>query len=137
MPAIFEAGHSTSNHQRWDPFIAGLCLVIIGLEVARSAKHAPLQHRLGLATDYIHFLGRLLRSWVSEELYGHPEDLAFGENFGREALDLAKAVRAELDSNLDTALGRLMTDSMLPDVFTKLLHGQAADAAENAPTAAT
>ena len=119
-----EAGHSTSNHQRWDPFFAGLCLVIIGLDVARSAKHAPIQHRLGLATDYIHFLGRLLRSWVSEELYGHPEDLAFGENFGREALHLAKALRAELGSDLDAALDRLMEDSMLPDAFKKLLHGE-------------
>jgi hypothetical protein len=119
---------------------AGLGLVLVGLEVAFSAKDAAALHRIGLATDYIHFLGRFLRSWVSEELFGQPRDRTFpppGEDIAREAVNLTKKLRAELGSDLDPALERLLTDSMLPDAFMMLLHGEPTNPIQNAKLSKT
>src|SRR3546814_19615477 len=52
----------------WDAHEATLCLSIIALNVAVLAD-APESHRIGVATDYIHWLGRLMRSDIAAEMY--------------------------------------------------------------------
>lgn len=133
---LIEAGRSGDSRRPFEMLRTGLNLVLIGLEVAFSAKDAPVQHRIGLATDYIHFLGRLLRSWVSEEWFVRPPRAkslpCSEENHVNEALGLAKALHAELGSDLDAAFERLVADSMLPNIFTKLLLEKLADPMQNA-----
>ena len=53
----------------WDVHGASLFLCIIALDVAIDFKAAPVRFRIGLATDYIHWLGRLMRSDVAVSAY--------------------------------------------------------------------
>src|SRR3546814_19288178 len=52
----------------WDAHEATLCLSIIALNVAVLAD-APESHRIGVATDYIHWFGRLMRSDIAAKMY--------------------------------------------------------------------
>ncbi|CAB3682052.1 hypothetical protein R8871_02567 [Paraburkholderia graminis C4D1M] len=52
----------------WDVHRAALFLSVIALEVA-SIANAPEAYRVGMASDYIHWLGRLMRSDLAANMY--------------------------------------------------------------------
>jgi hypothetical protein len=116
---LLETGRSSSDNRPLEMLTAGLCLVIIGLEVARSAKQASIHHRIGVTNDYVHFLGRLLRSWVSEEIFANLEEwraVRDWELYVREAMGLAQSLCIEFGPAVEVALERLISDSMVPEM---------------------
>ena len=122
---MLESGRSSRKLRSHDLLIAGLCIVLVGLEVAHSASKAQARHREALASDYIHFLGRLLRTSASEELFGGDPNMTImpgpGEGFAREAIRMAKLLRTELGLVLDAVFDRLLADSLLLEPFKNLL----------------
>jgi hypothetical protein len=57
-------------------FERGICVVCVALEVAMRAEGAKIAHRCGLTVDYVHWLGRLLRSDVASSwsIWDLPKD---------------------------------------------------------------
>jgi hypothetical protein len=117
---LIETGRSSGDDRPLQMLTAGLCLVITGLEVACSATQAPTHYRIGIANDYIHFLGRLLRSWVSEQIFanlGEWRPVRDWELYVREAIGLVKSLHAEFGSAIEDALEHLVSDSMVPQTI--------------------
>lgn len=102
----------------WDAHEASVFLSIIALQVAIHADDSPECFRIGVASDYIHWLGRLMRSDVAARAYGDqntvpPEwldDLIFVVQ------QIAKARRV-LGAVLDAPIGRVKGDPWVTPVF--------------------
>jgi hypothetical protein len=111
----------------WDAHESALFLSIIALEAAAQVN-APQSHRVGVATDYVHWLGRLMRSDVAASAYvsldtvppGWFEDLAFA------AQAVAKA-RCALGASLDDPIGRVTSDPLVAQVFKDKLKSSLSD----------
>jgi hypothetical protein len=101
----------------WDAHEAALFLCIIALKVAVMAE-APAQYRIGVAADYTHWLGRLMRSDAAANVYVGldtvpPEwldDLVFA------AQSIAKA-RFVLGEVLDVPIGLVKDDPWVASIF--------------------
>lgn len=94
--------------------IAGLCLVLIGLELVQAGGSVPIKFRSGIAVDYVHLLGRLLRSWVSRDLFGRGKDDLPGADLAREAVCVARTLAAVPDLELGDAMGLVLGDPLVP-----------------------
>ncbi|NDU90164.1 MAG: hypothetical protein G3I08_09875 [Ferrovum sp.] len=102
----------------WDEHEAGVFLSIMALQVASDSEGVPERFRIGVATDYIHWLGRLMRSDVAASEYVArdrvpPEwldDLVFA------AQQIAKARRI-LGEALDVPIGRVTDDPWVAPIF--------------------
>ena len=100
----------------------GICIASIGLEVAILSANVPAQLRIGMAADYIHWLGRLTRSDVADDRFSPLEnlpdelrqDLAFA---AQQVLGAGKALGKELDA----AVQRVLNDPLVVPVFKGLL----------------
>jgi len=111
----------------WDAHEAALFLSIIALEVAVWAD-APESYRVGVATDYIHWLGRLMRSDVAASVYvaldtvpsGWLDDLVFA------AQTVGKA-RRTLGGALDDPIARVKKDPWVEPIFKDRLESSLAD----------
>ena len=105
----------------WGAHEVALFLSVIALHVAVLAD-APDSHRIGVATDYIHWLGRLMRSDIAAEMYvdrhavpsGLLEDLAFA------ARTIAK-VRDVLGDDLNTSIDLVRDDPWVAPFFREKL----------------
>jgi hypothetical protein len=95
----------------------GLAIACVALEVSVRYDGAKIEHRRGLAVDYLHWLGRLIRSDIASHwlMWEMPDDSA------REALALASdqsiAVQQVLGGPVDVALKRVMADPLVPPQF--------------------
>jgi hypothetical protein len=105
----------------WDAHEVALFLSIVALNVA-VLSDAPESHRIGVATDYIHWLGRLMRSDIAAGMYvgddiAPPEflnDLIFA------AQTIAK-VRHVLGEDLNTPIDRVKDDPWVAPIFREKL----------------
>jgi hypothetical protein len=100
----------------------GICLVSVGLEVAISAKTTKESFRVGMATDYIHWLGRLIRSDAATSRFDSfrtlpkvwREDLSFA---ARQVLD----ARGALGEKLKAPIKRVSEDPLVLITFKNML----------------
>ena len=65
-----------SHSETYTKLQIATCLISLGLEVAATAN-APENFREGMAVDYIHWIGRLMRSEIARTRFDHSE--AFDE----------------------------------------------------------
>jgi len=112
----------------WDECQASMFLSIIALQVAIDSEGIPERFRIGVATDYIHWLGRLMRSDVASSVYVSgdtvlPEwfdDLLFA------AQQIAMARRV-LGEALDVPIGRVKDDPWVIPIFKDTIATSLAD----------
>jgi hypothetical protein len=105
----------------WDTYEAALFLSIIALEVAIDSTAAP-RFRIGLATDYIHWLGRLMRSDDAASAYGArdnvPQEWKDDLIFASEQVTKA---RQALGQELDMPIGLVKDDPWVAKMFKEQL----------------
>jgi len=105
----------------WDVHRAALFLSIIALEVASTAN-APEAHRVGLASDYIHWLGRLMRSDIAAMMYVTSDaqipDIVDDLSLAAEAIS---RIRSTLGDQLIPPIRMVMDDPWVPAVFKEKL----------------
>ena len=105
----------------WDAHQVALFLSIIALDVAVLAD-TPESHRIGVATDYIHWLGRLMRSDIAVGMY-EARDIAlteFLDDLIFAAQKIAK-VRQALGENLNASIDRVKEDRWVAPIFREKL----------------
>lgn len=98
--------------------IAGLCLVVTGLELVRVGEGINTGFRNGIAIDYIHFLGRLLSSFASQAAFGEQMKSFPGEEIAFEALKVAKELALSLEPTVRSAMDLLIHDTQIPVRFS-------------------
>ncbi|CAB3806541.1 VPA1262 family N-terminal domain-containing protein [Pararobbsia alpina] len=105
----------------WDAHEVALFLSIIALNVAVLAE-APKSYRIGVAADYIHWLGRLMRSDMAAGMYVArdivPSELLDGPMFA--AQTIAK-VRHVLGEDLNSPIDRVKDDPWIAPNFREML----------------
>jgi hypothetical protein len=107
---------------------AGLMLSIIALEIAASSAAGSLQIRAGLTADYIHWIGRLMRSNIVSIKYRDGEIVIpeWSQDLLLTAQRLAE-VRRELGSILDPAFARINNDPWVSPFFKSTLASSLAE----------
>jgi hypothetical protein len=120
----------------WDLHEAGVFLSIIALQVATDSEGTSERFRIGVATDHIHWLGRLMRSDVAATAYVAPDTVPPGwlDDLVFAAQQIAKA-RRRLGEALDAPIGRVKDDPWVPPVFKSAIAVSSAD--EGVATART
>ncbi|WP_460130251.1 VPA1262 family N-terminal domain-containing protein [Pseudomonas sp. S3_A09] len=106
----------------FDAHEAGLMLAIIALDVAASPTAGSLQSREGLAADYIHWVGRLMRSSVVSVKYSEGGILI--PEWSQDLFMIAQRlsdVSRELGSVLDPAFARIDDDPWVSPLFKSVL----------------
>ena len=97
------------------------CLISLGLEVAMAAN-APDHHREGMAADYVHWSGRLMRSEAAQTRFEHAGTL---DEFWRDDVAFCArqitAAHASLGPKVATATARVLADAMVLPVFKDML----------------
>jgi hypothetical protein len=114
--------------QRLDPTIgwaaheASVFLSIIALRVAIDAEGTPKRFRIGVATDYIHWLGRLMRSDVAASVYvvRDPVPPAWLDDLNFAANRIANARRV-LGEALDAPIDRVNNDPWVAPLFKRAI----------------
>jgi hypothetical protein len=100
----------------------GVCLVSVGLEVAIAAETAKEEFRVGMAADYIHWMGRLARSDAASSRFDAGGTLP---DIWRDDLSFAAqqilAARRVLGEKLDEPIRRVREDSLVLSGFKALL----------------
>lgn len=111
----------------WSMHEACLFLSIVALQIAIDAQRMPERFRIGIANDYIHWLGRLMRSDIAcmhlAQNSVPPEwldDLTFA------ARQIADARRV-LGEALDAPIGRLNDDPWVVPIFKRAIAEPAGD----------
>jgi hypothetical protein len=110
----------------WDLHEASLFLSIIALQVAIDSEGTSERFRVGVACDYIHWLGRLMRTDLAASVYvardtvppGWLDDLVFA------AQQVANASR-RLGDVLDVSIGRVKDDPWVAPVFKAAIKASA------------
>jgi Type I restriction modification DNA specificity domain len=104
----------------------GICLVSVGLEVAIASEAAKEEFRLGIAADYIHWIGRLTRSDTAHSRFDVEEHLP---ELWRDDLSFAAqqvlAARNILGEKLDGTIRQVLDDPLVLSGFKNLLTGNA------------
>ena len=110
----------------WEAHEAALFLCIIALKIAVQGD-APESYRIGVATDHIHWLGRLMRSDVAASVYVNGDDVPCGwrDDFEFGIQTVARA-RRELGDALDVPIGRIMNDPWVAPIFKEKLKASLA-----------
>lgn len=107
---------------------AGLFLSIIALQVVTDSEAIIERYRIGVANDYIHWLGRLMRSDVAASMYV-TRDRVFPDwldDLSSAAQQLAKA-RGALGDMLDTAIARVKNDPWVAPIFKDAITAALSD----------
>ncbi|MGV8889943.1 MAG: VPA1262 family N-terminal domain-containing protein [Pseudomonas sp.] len=115
--------YSTEAHQ------TSLYLSIIALQVVTDSEDISERYRIGVANDYIHWLGRLMRSHVAASMYV-TRDRVFPDwldNLTFAAQQLAKARRA-LGDTLDKSIARVKNDPWVAPIFKDAITAALSDA---------
>jgi hypothetical protein len=97
-------------------FTAALSLVLIGLHLVRADGGVPTKFRIGIATDYIRLLGRLLRSSTGRTFLGNDveEDIVWLEQHAREAIRVARELAADPALKLASIIDFVLSDPLIP-----------------------
>ncbi|WP_131931449.1 VPA1262 family N-terminal domain-containing protein [Burkholderia sp. SRS-25] len=106
----------------WDAHVTALYLSVIALKVSVHAS-APEDHRIGIATDYIHFIGRLMRSRIAENSYIVRErnPNPFLDHLPFVAAEVAN-VRRSLGNKIEPAINLIFEDPWIVPIFEKALR---------------
>lgn len=105
----------------WDALQSALVLASVALRVAVLAA-AKQSYRIFLAIDYIHCVGRLVRSQLATEMYG--DKAAFLHEFGHDLTELAEVIskaRQALGPPLDESIALLKADPYVLPAFRREL----------------
>jgi hypothetical protein len=98
------------------------CLIGLGLEVARTSG-APQNYREGMAVDFIHWTGRLMRAEPAHTRFEHAN--AFDE-FWREDVTFCvrqiSSARAALGPKVEDSIKRVLEDNMVLPAFKDMLR---------------
>lgn len=97
---------------------ASIYLASIALLVSAESEVIPQRFRIGVANDYIHWLGRIMRSEVASNMYGDPDEVPLGwmTDLNFAAQQLGKARRA-LGEALETSIGHVLQDPWVSPAF--------------------
>lgn len=112
----------------WEAHEACLILSIIALEVAAHLEAGPISFRVGLATDYIHWIGRLMRSDTAATKYGSGNILV--EEWEHDLTYAAQKlvhVNRVLGGALDPAIARVNDDPWVTPVFKNAIANSFAE----------
>ena len=101
----------------------GICLVSVGLEVAIASHRAMEDHRIGLATDYVHWIGRLTRSAEAHSCFRVGEDIPEWRNDLAFAARQVLAARTSLGDKLEAPIQRVLQDDFVLSDFKDMLMG--------------
>jgi hypothetical protein len=114
---ILEAVRSSYNLSS-DALETGICLVSIGLEIAIVSESAAMNFRVGMAIDYIHWLGRLLRSDIGSDMYERLENIpeVWAEDLTLAARQVSRA-REVLGSAIEESARRVYDDPLVVTRF--------------------
>jgi hypothetical protein len=105
----------------WDLHEACMFLSIIALQVAIGAAHAQERFRIGVATDHIHWLGRLMRSDVATGVYvvRDPVPPSWLDDLTFAAHQVAEARRV-LGEALEMPIRRVNDDPWVAPAFKRI-----------------
>jgi hypothetical protein len=110
----------------FEAFETGVFLTSVGLEVAIMSAKVNKQFRTGMATDYIHWLGRLTRSDIAEcrfdKRLGLPDDGFTDLKF---AVAQVLSARKALGEKLDEAICSVLDDPLMLPLVKELLGDSA------------
>jgi hypothetical protein len=106
-----------------DAFLQGVWLVSVSFEVAVAAEAAKIEHRIGLAADYIHWTGRLMRSEMAFDICNTSTDLPdiVGNDLVLAAEQIASA-RKMLGDSLAEPVKRVLSDPLVLSAFKDMLN---------------
>jgi hypothetical protein len=100
----------------------GICLVSVGLEVAIASEAAKEKFRVGMAADYVHWIGRLTRSEAAYSRFD--PDKTFPDT-SRDDLSFAAqqvlAARKVLGEKLEVAIQKVLEDPLVLSGFKNML----------------
>jgi hypothetical protein len=124
-PALF-AFVQTIEMQRGDfghgyyALTSGICILILGLNVALNSSNSFPAHRVGVAVDYTHWFGRLARSEVANNLsVAHPSligDMEFA------VASILKASET-FGASVEEAIARVVNDPLVSSGIKITLRG--------------
>jgi hypothetical protein len=106
------------NTLPWEAQEAALFLSIAAFEVAARAD-APLKFRVGLATDYIHWVGRLARSDQSR-IYDESGPAEYRSDLELAGMQIGRA-RLALGAELDAPIQRVLDDPLVARTLKTIL----------------
>ncbi len=92
---------------------SGLGIVIVGLVAAQHGSSWQPMHRIGMVSDYIYALGRLMRSSQAAEWYGRHEIVPAGSGLPNAAWNLAQMLASELQGAAQQAIDLVSTDPLI------------------------
>lgn len=127
-PIVFELVQIIES-QRFDIDLAfealeaGIVVVSVGLEAAIRSEQAQEQFRIGMAADYIHWLGRLTRSDIAEERFDEGRTLSEWLSDLKFAVTQVLAARKLLGEKLDQPVCRVLDDPLVLPLVKRLLGG--------------
>jgi hypothetical protein len=100
----------------------GICLVNVVLEVAMVAEGEKQEFRVGMATDYIHWIGRLTRSHIASVRFGAQEALRdiLDDDLSFAAQQIVSG-RKVLGDKLDEPIGRVLDDALVLGALKSML----------------
>ncbi len=122
MDALINMIETQRHSFSWDAHESCIVLSIIALKVAVNPKAGPENYRGFLANDYIHWVGRVMRSDVTSIKYcdGNPKLDEWAYDFRCVVRSICQA-RAVLGDVLDDAIDRVNRDPWVPEVFKEAL----------------
>ena len=95
-----------------------MCLVLVELYLVQDNGIRP-DFRKGIASDYVHLLGRLLSSSASRALFGNDAGMRASrdEPLAREAVRIARELAADNSLELGSDTDLLFTDALIPSAL--------------------
>lgn len=107
----------------WDMHEASLFLSIIALQIAINSQGVAERFRIGVATDYIHWLGRLMRSDVAAAVYVASDSVRPQRlddvTFAAQQIGGARRILGEA---LDVPICRVNNDPWVTPVFKRAIE---------------
>lgn len=112
----------------WDAHQASLAIAVIALQFSITADDTPKNFRIGIATDYIHWLGRLMRADIANSIFrAHGTETSSQLDNLVLAANVAAQARLKLGEPLDAPIDRLKDDPCVVPIFKEKLAAFLAD----------
>jgi hypothetical protein len=104
---------------------ASIYLASIALLVSAESENIPRNLRVGVASDYIHWLGRIMRSEFAYSMYSEPDEVPLGwqKDLNFAAQQIGKARRA-LGEVLETSINNVLQDPLVSTVFKNTISAE-------------
>lgn len=104
-------------------FLAGLGFIVVGLELAATAESVKIEARTGIAIDYLHGLGRLLRTPAAHSVLAREagRSLHSAASIHRLAMQQARTLATGFGGDVGAAYQKLATDPFIhPQILEPL-----------------